>query len=644
MKLRERMSKSNSKRFALVLSLLLVFFLFVPHVSAYENGYYIDTYDVDITVNEDNTFEITEKLRVHYDEGANKHGIVRAIPLTNYVERADGSTNVNRVDISDVWVDTNYTTYEEDGEYCIRIGSASTYVQGDVDYVIKYTYDIGRDPILTDDEFYFNIIGTGWDTSIMSTDFTVRFPKEFTWSKDTLGFSHGYQGTGNYEGVTFRVENNTVYGYYHEELKAHQGLNMRLLLPEGYFVRGLSIWDYLGYVGYALPFLGFFFIYYLYQRFAKNDVIVEPVEFYPPDKMNPMEVGFYYDDYVNTKDITTLLIYLATKGCLSIEEFADTYKIHMLKYPSGENQEVRTFYDGLMSYADETDTVYEEELKERFYRTIDRVRSGFDESGRRKKLIVPVGGYKFLGIISGLLSVFFSVYMVVYANTYDFSASLGISMMAAFLSMFVTTFAAAILKSVKRRFLAVLLLLPLLIFVGAFGFMTYNFFGPMLTRKPLILILGAIGLLLGIGTFIIVAKMGKRTPFGNEVLGRVRGFRHFLDTAEKNQLEMLVEEDPTYFYDILPYAYVLGVSSKWIRKFDGIAMEPPQWYYGYDDPMRINSRIDHTYNDLSSTMHSSPEPTYSSSGSSGGSSWTSSGSSGGGFSGGGSGGGGGHSW
>ena len=102
MKLRERMSKSNSKRLALVLSLLLVFFLFVPHVSAYENGYYIDTYDVDITVNEDNTFEITEKLTVHYDEGANKHGIVRAIPLTNYVERADGSTNINRVKISDV--------------------------------------------------------------------------------------------------------------------------------------------------------------------------------------------------------------------------------------------------------------------------------------------------------------------------------------------------------------------------------------------------------------------------------------------------------------------------------------------------------------------------------------------------------------
>ena len=30
----------------------------------------------------------------------------------------------------------------------------------------------------------------------------------------------------------------------------------------------------------------------------------------------------------------------------------------------------------------------------------------------------------------------------------------------------------------------------------------------------------------------------------------------------------LLDENPNYFYDILPYAYVLNVSKKWIDKFD----------------------------------------------------------------------------
>ena len=48
--------------------------------------------------------------------------------------------------------------------------------------------------------------------------------------------------------------------------------------------------------------------------------------------------------------------------------------------------------------------------------------------------------------------------------------------------------------------------------------------------------------------------------------------------SEKEKLEMLVEQDPSYFYNILPYTYVLGVSNKWIKKFEDIKMEPPEWY------------------------------------------------------------------
>ena len=86
-----------------------------------------------------------------------------------------------------------------------------------------------------------------------------------------------------------------------------------------------------------------------------------------------------------------------------------------------------------------------------------------------------------------------------------------------------------------------------------------------------------------------------------------------------------------HFYNILPYTYALGVSSKWMEKFEDIAIEAPNWYYGYTvfSMHTFNTFMNTTYSSISEAMSSSP---------------SSSGSSGGGFSGGGSGGGGGGSW
>ena len=131
--------------------------------------------------------------------------------------------------------------------------------------------------------------------------------------------------------------------------------------------------------------------------------------------------------------------------------------------------------------------------------------------------------------------------------------------------------------------------------------------------------------------------MQKRNTYGIDILGKIKGFKNFLETANKEQLEMQVAKNPMYFYDILPYTYVLGVSSTWISKFEEIATMPPSWYVSSNDfnANNIGSRINETISSAIKTMSSSPS---SSSSSYGGSS------SGGGFSGGGSAGGGGTSW
>lgn len=144
---------------------------------------------------------------------------------------------------------------------------------------------------------------------------------------------------------------------------------------------------------------------------------------------------------------------------------------------------------------------------------------------------------------------------------------------------------------------------------------------------------------ISIGVLILFAKiMPKRTPYGNEMLGKLRGFKRFLETAEKPQLEKLVNENPKYFYNILPYTYALGVSNVWMSQFETIALQAPNWYLSHNafDVQEFNNFMNDTMKSAQMIMESRP--------SSGSGSSSSGGFSGGGSSGGGSGGGGGGSW
>ena len=153
--------------------------------------YVIDNYDVKLIVNENNTFDVTETITAYFN--VPKHGIFRTIPLSNKIVRLDGSTSTNRTQVTDLSVSEEYTTSRENGNYKIQIGSASRTLTGKQTYIIKYTYNLGKDPVSDYDELYYNIIGSEWDTVIGNVTFDIVMPKEFDTTK--LGFSSGSVGS-----------------------------------------------------------------------------------------------------------------------------------------------------------------------------------------------------------------------------------------------------------------------------------------------------------------------------------------------------------------------------------------------------------------------------------------------------------------
>ncbi len=80
--------------------------------------------------------------------------------------------------------------------------------------------------------------------------------------------------------------------------------------------------------------------------------------------------------------------------------------------------------------------------------------------------------------------------------------------------------------------------------------------------------------------YFLSDRIDIRSDESLEVYGRIDAFKTFLVEVESDKLETLVEEDPDYFYDILPFCYILHITEKLKPKFDRIALDGPSWYLG----------------------------------------------------------------
>ena len=538
--------------------------------------YFFTAYNVDINVNENNSFDITEHISTYFNE--QRHGIFRTIPTRNQVKRTDGTNHSVKAKIKNIKASENCDVSIENGNYVLQIGDADTYVEGEHDYTIKYTYMLGEDQNNGFDELYYNIIGDGWDTYIQNITFKITMPKEFDKSK--LGFSIGNYGTvGTYD-INYDVNDNIITGSVARTLQPNEAVTVRLELEDGYFYFNKTLYNFKLALLVAVPALLFIIVIILWSKFGKDKKAVQTVEFYPPNGMSSADIAFWQSGLIaNNEKLTPLLIELANDGYIQIEEVETKSKkksefaITKIKDRYDENDRAKEiFFNGLFKNGTRN-KIYKSDLEDDFYLTLNIIRELYNKPEKRHKV---------------------------------FEA-----------------------KSLYMRILA-WVLCALSVFAVLFNFS--NLFDSNLKY-----ILTLVGIIICIISFVFSFFIRKRTDEAVDILGKINGFKNFLETAEKDKLEALVDDDPAYFYNILPYAYVLGVSDKWMKKFESIAVEPPQWYYGYYpyNYIMFSHFMRDTINSASNAMVSMPVQ----SGSGGSFS-----SGGGGFAGGGTGGGGGGSW
>lgn len=570
------------KRIIAALAALLAALAFAAPAFAAEEDepYYFAHYDVQMQVEENNTYHITEYISANFNEY--RHGIIRNIPYKNTVRRADGSSASVRAKIRNVKCNEDFSKSYSNGELTLQIGDEDKTVIGTVNYVISYDYVLGADTLADADEFYYNIIGTEWDTYIEDASFTITMPKEF--DADKLGFSTGAYGSEGTTSISYSAEENTITGKVLRTLYPYEGVTVRLELPNGYFVfNEKAEHGRFAAIG-ALALFAVLFTALAWVKFGRDKKLLDIVEFYPPKNMNCAELAYWYKGSVSKKDVVPLLIELANEGCIEIEENAAdsmkaNYAIIRLKEYDGADEDKKRFFTALFQSG--KSKIYRADMEGSLFHVLGFIADKYNMPVKRSKV---------------------------------FS-----------------------LKSLVMRIIcwivcALCILGQILICAACF----YQARFAVLACS-----VAATAAAAGFAFFV-----RRRTDEGTRLKQQIHGFKMFLETAEKEKLEQLVFEEPEYFYNILPYAYVLGVSDKWIKKFESIAVAPPRWYRGantYNNIMLWHF-VNSTMRSAANAMLTQPEgERLSGSGSSslGGGSFIGGG---GGFSGGGGGGGGGSSW
>jgi len=616
----------------------------------------ITSYDSDIAVARNGTLTVSETIAVYANGERIRHGIYRDFP-TRYTDKHGVRVHV-RFDVIAVTRDGHsepFATESISNGVRVRIGDKNILVDSGP-HTYTLTYITARQIGFFDhyDELYWNVTGNGWIFPIEKASATIHLPPGARITQNA--FYTGAQGSTATNAQVSEQSQDTIRFETTEPLGPNEGLTVAVGFAKGAVIppsaadlrRDFIIDNASSIVAlFGVFVLAIFYLvtWWHHGRDPKRGTII-PL-FTPPAGLSPEAVRYIHRMSYDRKSFAAALINMAVKGFLTIAQEGSSFTL--TRTGKSEVQCALSASEFAMSnalFSGANDSI---ELKQSNHSKVQAAISGLKaklKSECEKNYFVTNSGYFFgglailalTGIAAAMLSedsgvaaailLWLSLWSIgtsfivhqAYNNWVDVAR--GPSPISSFFSALVTTVFAL-------PFSAGLI----------FGIFILGNALPLAASLPL-----AVG---GVLAYVFYHLLKAPTALGGHTLDKIEGFKLFLETAEKDRLEMLNPPNvtPALFESFLPYAIALDCENQWSRKFEAQAAAAgmgadqnygytPLWYSG-------NSFSNLGAAGFASALGSSLGSAAASAATAPGSS---SGSGGGGFSGGGGGGGGGGGW
>lgn len=569
---------------------------FSPSNKQYQtNEYAITGYVIDAIVNENNSIEINEKIDVEFFVAS--HGIFRYIPLYQNVKFEQNGKHYSKNYKVNIDVDkqktTRFESHVENDNFVIQLGDPNVYAETNSTFNVNYVINLGNDKINEFDQLYYNFIGTGWGTTISNIKIHIKFAKSI--ENREIFFYVGTNGAD--EVITKTIENSEVSFEYSNLLSPFNGITARTVLNESYFkTEKQSVVPSI--ILYAVAFGILIASIVVFLKNRKREKIVPIVEFSAPDGITPSDAGYIIDSKVNNGDVSALIVYWANKGFVKIDESTGETIVSKVKDADETFKDYEKLIFNSMFFDGENFNILQ--VNSKTTNAITKAKSEIaKENG--KFFDKSVLGLKSFFII--LFAVMVAVNLKVVSGIVSLKTTTWILVCVGVLCALIGFGLASVqdqrltLKKSKRILFTILLICAFLsIYIPQTIFMFELESDVLLTSifVPLLLIM----------SIIPIVFLNARLEGGSKEVGRIFGLRTFILATEKDRIEILAKENPELFFDVLPYAYVLGISDVWIKKFEKIELEPVGWYVGNSNiiDIYITSRILSSMNSMSESI------------------------------------------
>ncbi len=325
-----------------VILILISFFILSTKVSAQEK---ISSFKNDITINKDGTISITETIS--YDFGSQyRHGIFRNIPYlktNSQGKKFELKFKIEKV-TDEKGASYKYTISRTAGDLQIKIGDPDKTITGIHTYTIKYNVSGALTYFSDHDELYWNVTGNDWTVPIEQVSATIGLPSQVEVEKVHLACYTGGSGSTAAD-CTGKYEQNQAIFSVSRQFGSSEGLTIVVGFPKNIVTvlepqEYISFWD--SWFGKILKFLFFSLLvivvifwvvvypiwiiikWYIYGRDPKvggpTTAWFDPPKTASGRPLTPAETGTLIDETAQQRDISAMIVDLARRGYLQIEE------------------------------------------------------------------------------------------------------------------------------------------------------------------------------------------------------------------------------------------------------------------------------------------------------------------------------------
>lgn len=532
----------------------------------------------EIHIDRDGTLNVTEDIEYDY-QYAERHGIYRDLPYRYDYGYKRYSIKIDVKKVTDFSGNPyEYTVSSGGGRMNIRMGDPDKTVTGVHGYRIEYSMRGAIAFFEEHDELYWNVTGDEWRVPIRKAGAEIYFPEDISDGVKAECYT-GVRGSQGQD-CTAVVREGSAEFEASQQLWAGQGLTIVTGVPKGIIEEPSDTTKALWFLSdnwfFGLPLLALIGMFYIWSTRGKDPEGkgVIAVKYGPPEGLTPAEAGTLIDERANITDITSTIIDLAVRGFLRIEEHKTT-KFYFFTDRDYNLIKLKDPAPGELK-------PHEEKVLSGIFKGKDNV----EISDLRNKFYRELPGIKK------------ALYGELVKGKY-FPAD-------------------------PERVKGIYKWIGIAILIASFVLFTNFLLKISIALSGLIIFIGS-------------RYMPRKTKQGALANEEIKGFREFIDRAEKDRIEMLAKDDPTLFDRVLPFALVFGLEDRWADAFKDMYREAPSWYSSPDysgsfTPRLFVTDLGRSLGVMNSTLSSTPSK-------SGGSGLGGGGSSGGGF-----GGGGGGSW